>query len=136
GSGLGVGDGTEPNAVVVSATLARHFFPGENPIGRTIQRLEPNGQPVEMFASAAKAFGPAPPWTIVGVVADVREQSLRLAPTEIVYVPVRNPPVERSIVPTSMTLVVRSDLAAVSVAAGVRRVIREIEPAISVARVR
>jgi putative ABC transport system permease protein len=136
GSGLAVNDTIEPNAVVVSAALARHFFPGENAIGRNIQRLEPNGQPVEMFDPVAKTFEPVPPWTVVGVVADVREQSLRLDPTEIVYVPVRTPPVERSLVPTSMTLVIRSDVAPASVAAAVRSVIREIEPALSVARVR
>jgi len=136
GSGLSLDDAIGPGAVVVSAAFARRFFPGQDPIGKNIQRLEPSGRPVEMFDRAAGTSRPVPPWTVVGVVANVREQSLRLDPTEIVYVPVRTPPVEQSIVPTSMTLVVRSTVAPASLAAGVRSVIREIEPTLSVARVR
>jgi putative ABC transport system permease protein len=135
GSALALDEPVDPNGVVVSAALARRLFPGQNPIGRNIQRLEPNGRPVEMFDRAANAPRPVPPWTIVGVVADVRERSLRLAPTEMVYVPVRIPAVERSIVPTSMTLVVRSDLPTASLATAVRSLIHETEPTLSIARV-
>ncbi|MGH9373032.1 MAG: ADOP family duplicated permease [Vicinamibacterales bacterium] len=136
GAGFALDDTIGPNAVVVSAALARRFFPGQNPIGRNVQRLDSGGRPVDMFDRATRTFRAVPPWTVVGVVADVREQSLRLDPAEIVYVPVRNPAVERSIVPTSMTLVIRSDGPPASLAAAVRSAIREIEPTLSIARIR
>jgi hypothetical protein len=136
GASFALDDTIGPNAVVVSAALARRFFPGQNPIGRNIQRLASDGRPVDMLDRATKTFRPVPPWTVVGVVGDVREHSLRLAPAEIVYVPVRNPAVERSIVPTSMTLVIRSDVPPASLAAAVRSAIREIEPTLSIARIR
>ncbi len=136
GASFALNDSMGPDAVVVSAALARRFFPGQNPIGRSIQRLASDGRKVELFDPTTRTSRPAPSWTIVGVVADVREQSLRLAPAELVYVPVRNPPVERSIVPTSMTLVIRSDAPLGSLATSVRSAIREIEPMLSVARIR
>ncbi|MPY91455.1 MAG: FtsX-like permease family protein [Luteitalea sp.] len=119
-----------PNAVFVSAAFARRYFPGESPIGKSIRRLEADGKEVEMFDR------PVPAWTIVGVVADVREESLRSEPKEMVYIPVRDPAVERSIVPTNMALVIRSDGPPTSLASAVRRTIREVDSSLSVARIR
>jgi hypothetical protein len=136
GASFALGEHIGPNAVVVSAALARRFFPGQNAIGRNIQRLGSDGQPVDMFDRATGTSRPVPSWEVVGVVADVREQSLRINAAEILYVPVRDPAVERSIVPTSMTLVIRSDAPPASLAASVRNAIREIEPTLSVARIR
>ena len=130
GAGFAADEQIEPNAVVVSAALTRRYFSGASPTGKDIQRLESDGSEVTLFDR------PVPPWTIVGVVADVREASLRIEPPAIVYVPVRDPAVERSIVPTAMTLVIRSDAPPASLAATVRRVIREVEPTLSVARIR
>jgi predicted permease len=125
------------NAVLVSSSFARRYFPGQNPIGRPIRRLDSDGREVTMFDPVTKTRDPITAWTIGGVVADVREESLRLEPPEIVYVPMRDPAVERSIVPTNMTLVVRADLAAVSSTAGVvRQVIRDVDSALSVGRIR
>jgi len=125
-----------PNAVVISAAFARRYFPGESPIGKNISRLEADGKEVQMFDSIAKAPRPTPAWTIVGVVADVREESLRVEPVEMVYVPVRDPAVERSIVPTNMALVIRFDGSPTSLAGAVRETIREVDTALSVARIR
>jgi predicted lysophospholipase L1 biosynthesis ABC-type transport system permease subunit len=77
-----------------------------------------------------------PPFTIVGVAGDVREESLRAGPAEIVYIPLLEPAVEMSIVPTRMTLVVRTDGAPLSLARTVREFVAELDPTMSVARVR
>jgi len=125
-----------PNAVVVSAAFARRYFPRESPIGKNIRRLEADGKEVRMFDRVAKAPRPVPAWTIVGVVGDVREESLRVDPAEIVYIPVRDPAVERSIVPTNMALVIRSDGPPTWMASAVRQTIRDVDTALSVARIR
>ena len=124
------------DAVLVSGAFARRYFPGRSPIGQSISRLEDDGQPVQMFDEGSRTPRTVPPWTIAGVVADVREESLRRDPTEIVYIPVRDPAVERSIVPTSMTLVIRADSTAGPIAAAVRQSIRDADAALSVGRIR
>ena len=58
--------------VVVSKTLAEHFWPGESAIGK---RIYPGGEQ-------------DPPWyTVAGVVSDVPRKSLMEEPTEILYLP-------------------------------------------------
>jgi putative ABC transport system permease protein len=65
-------DAGAPRVAVVSASLARRRFPGVDPIGHRIR------------------VGPAdsPPYTIVGVVGDVKQISLALDEGEAVYMPV------------------------------------------------
>jgi putative ABC transport system permease protein len=136
GSGLGRNEHVDaPNPVVVSAALARRFFAGSSPIGQRVSRLESNGQDVQMFDAASRTPRTVPSWTVVGVAADVREESLRAGPSEIVYVPVRDPTVERSISPTSMTLVIRAQPSDLLVHT-VRQTIHGFDSALSVARIR
>jgi putative ABC transport system permease protein len=123
---------TAPSPVLVSAALARRLFPGERAVGKTVRRLNQDGSIVEM----GRPRGPVPPFTIAGVVADVREMSLRDSPTEIVYIPVVEPSVEQSIVPTNMSLVVRTRVPPVSLTAAVRETIAGVDPSLSVGRVR
>jgi putative ABC transport system permease protein len=125
-----------PDAVLVSSSFARRYFPGQTPIGRPIRRLEEDGQEVRMFDPAAGAPRAIPPWIVAGVVADIRNESLRLEPTDIVYVPVHDPAIERSIVPTNMTLIVGTDSAAGSIVAAVRQAIRDVDSTVSVGRIR
>lgn len=120
--------------VVVSAALARRYFPGESPIGRTVERLESDGTPVSMFDRATAAERVVQPWTIVGVVSDVPEETLREAGRPVLYVPIRAPRVEESIVPIGATLVIRAT--AVSLGAAVRETVWAFDPTISVARIR
>ncbi len=65
-------DAGAPRVAVVSASLARRRFPGLDPIGHQVR------------------VGPAdsPPYTIVGVVGDVKQVSLALNEGEAVYLPV------------------------------------------------
>ena len=58
-----------PNVVIVSEAFARKYFPGEDPLGRTINTY-----------SADR--------TIVGVVGDVQQTSLEVEPITEVYAPI------------------------------------------------
>ncbi len=123
---------TEPHAVLVSAALARRLYPGETAIGKTVERLQRDGSPVTMGRDGT----PIPPFTIVGVVGDVREASLRDEPSEVVYVPALDPPVEQSIVPTEMTVVVRTHGDPLSLTATLKSAIEAADPQLSVSRAR
>ncbi len=116
--------------VLVSAALARRLYPGESAIGQTVRRLNEDGSVVDMGGV------PTPPFTIIGVVGDVHEMTLRSDSTEIVYIPFIEPSVEPSIVPTDVSLVIRSAVAPLTLAAEVRRTIAEVDPGLSVGQIR
>jgi predicted permease len=63
----------EAAGVVINETLARQFFPGEDPLGRTLVLEWTSPMSLE----------------VVGVVADVREGGLGLPPPAIFYLPAR-----------------------------------------------
>ncbi|HYN06301.1 MAG TPA: ADOP family duplicated permease [Vicinamibacterales bacterium] len=117
-----------PYPVLVSAALARRLDAAPRVVGTSIRRLEEDGRIPDVR-------GPVPPFTIAGVVGDVRELTLRDEPTEIVYIPLIEPPVELSIVPTSMTLVVRAQVPPLGLADAVKDTIAAIEPTLSVGRI-
>jgi macrolide transport system ATP-binding/permease protein len=80
-------DGSKPNVAVINETLARKYFPGQDPVGQRIADDEGGRDTV---------------WEIVGVVEDVREGPLdaSIAPTE--YFPLSQT------ADSSFTLVVRA----------------------------
>ena len=98
--------GTLP-VVIVNEAMARRYWPNDSPIGRRIKR----GTPVAPF-----------PWmTVVGVVADVKQQSLTSTPGPMVYLPL-----SQSAEP-AMTLVVKgSDRSRLS-AEQIRSVVRAVD---------
>lgn len=71
---------TTPHVAVISASLARSRWPGEDPIGKTIQ--------------FGNMDGDLRPFTIVGIVGDVREASLAADPSPTFYVSYRQRPVQ------------------------------------------
>jgi putative ABC transport system permease protein len=78
-------DGTgRPRVAVVNQTLARRFFPDEDPIGQRVQLEAP-----EALSDPGRLppGGRWPRWTIIGVVADVRYGGLGDQPEAVVYVP-------------------------------------------------
>ncbi|HWM85520.1 MAG TPA: ABC transporter permease [Kofleriaceae bacterium] len=82
-------------AVVVNQSLAREFFPGADPIGQPIQLAPWRGADV-------------PLQTIVGVVADVKQQGMAQPSGTEAYIPVGFAPslIERA--PLTMSVVVRA----------------------------
>jgi putative ABC transport system permease protein len=131
GQSFGTGEQiTAARPVLISVALARQLYPGQSAIGRTVQRLN------EDYSIPHMRKLPVPAFTLVGVVGDVLETTLRSSPAEIVYVPVIQPAVEPLIVPTDTSLVLRTAGAPLALAAAVRRTIAEEDPGLSVGQVR
>ncbi len=98
---------SDPNVAIISETLARRYFPNEDPIGRQMKfGFPPNGNV---------------PREIVGVVGDVRDAALSRDPGSIMYVPFAQAPLYGG------EVVVRSSLSASSVAASIRQVVHSID---------
>ncbi len=75
GRGLTQRDDVDPQTVaVVNETFVRENFPAEEPLGRRVQMMTDFGNGM-------------PTWTIVGVVEDIRSESLRRSPVAEIYVP-------------------------------------------------
>jgi putative ABC transport system permease protein len=104
-----------PFVALISESLARLRFPGANPIG---QRLR---------------IGPAegPPYTIVGVVADVRQMSLAVSQSDAVYIPAS----QWLFADPAMSLVVRGRGDAAALAPAVRAAVWSVDKDQPVVRV-
>jgi putative ABC transport system permease protein len=105
-----------PLVAVVSRSLAREQFPGEDPLGRLLH----------------VSIGPAGGLKvrIVGVVGDIRMTALDVDTRAAVYVPHAQLPVGL------MTFVVRTGVSPASLAGGVSAAIHAIDPELAVADVR
>jgi macrolide transport system ATP-binding/permease protein len=68
-----------PSVAIINQTLAREYFPGENPLGQQIF--------YHQHGSAPESSGPQHPLEIVGVIADVKESALDENETPVVYTP-------------------------------------------------
>ena len=85
-----------PLAAVVNETLARRFFPNEDPVGKRFGW--------DAVPAPPRPGQPAPPWiTIVGVVGDVRHMSLAQAPEPEIFMAYTQQPI------TAMSVAVRTD---------------------------
>src|SRR5262249_33480125 len=104
---------------LVSAELARRLWPGQDPLGKRLAlsyealRFRPDGPPTIDFPPAYR--------TVVGVVADVRQEGPGTAPLPAMYVPFAQRP------PAVMTLVVRGTLSAEAVARAAGDALRELD---------
>ncbi len=100
-------DGAKPGVALINESLARQFFPGEDPVGQKIANDE-GGRDTE--------------WEIVGVVSDVHEGALdaTVAPTE--YFPVNQTG------DSSFTLVVRTRQDAIALLPELVRMLHQIDP--------
>lgn len=101
-------DERAPQVAMVSRALADHYWPGVDPVGKRLK----------LAHYAAQA-----PWlTIVGVAADVRHGTLAQPSRQVVYYPHAQLP------DSGMELVVRSAGPPGSIAAGIRDVLRRLDP--------
>jgi predicted permease len=121
---------SESHPVLISAALARRLYPGQRAIGRTIQQMTSEGEPITLGAHAV------PPMTIAGIVDDVRETSLRDEPAAMVYVPIIEPKVDQRNMPTEMTVFVRTTGEPLAPLDAVRAAIRAVDPDMDIGRVR
>jgi predicted permease len=104
-----------PHAAVITASLADTRWPGEDPIGRVIE--------------FGNMDGDLTPFTVVGVVGDVRERNLANPPRPTLYGSYRQRPTKAS----RMTLVMsgealRDDGQLARVSADARRALRDVRP--------
>src|SRR5579864_3648898 len=98
---------SNPNVAIISETLARRYFPNQDPIGRQMRfGFLPNGNVSR---------------EIVGVVGDLRDVALSQKPGPMMYVPFAQAPLYGG------EVVVRSSSSASSVAAGIRQTVRSID---------
>jgi putative ABC transport system permease protein len=105
-----------PRVAVINRRVAREIFAGEDPIGHQICL---GGQD-------------APPRTIVGVVEDVRHRGLDQPPGYQVYVP----QAQWQWAETSMSIVIRTSGDPLLVAAPLRDIVRDLDPAQPLTQVR
>ena len=96
-----------PRVAIISETLARRYFPNQDPIGRQMRFGFPPDSNV--------------PREIVGIVGDVRDVTLSREPGPIMYVPFAQAPLWGG------EVVVRSSLDVSSVAAAIRQTVHSID---------
>ena len=102
-------DGTKPRVVIINQTLARKYFPGEDPIGKTIG--ETRDYPKTLFE-------------VVGVVEDIRDGSLDAEIWPAIYCPFSQSP------DTNFNVVVRTSQSEASILPAMVPAIHEIDPSI------
>jgi putative ABC transport system permease protein len=106
-----------PQAIVISSEVARRYFPGENPIGKSIK----TGWGME-----GKRFG----GEIVGIVGDVRQFALDREPTPHMYMVYEQLPLNE------YDVVVRSTAPSTVVFSSARSILRRLDPRIPLAGTR
>ncbi len=98
---------SNPKVAIISETLARRYFPNQDPIGRQLRfGFPPNGDVSR---------------EIVGVVGDVRDVALSQKPVPMMYAPFAQAPLYGG------EVVVRSSLSTSSVAAAIRQAVHSID---------
>ena len=99
-----------PHVAIVSQSLAREKWPDQDPLGRTIE--------------FGNMDGDLRPLSIVGVVGDVREDSLEKAPSPTIYVNYR----QRPQATLHFTVVLRTDADPSTVILASRKIVRALDP--------
>jgi putative ABC transport system permease protein len=105
-----------PTVVVVNQTLARRFWPGENPVGKRLTFDDEPDQPSDWL-------------TVIGVVGDVRSQSLVDEIMPQIYAP------EAQVGLEEMALLVRTPLDPASVAPAIGGLVASLDPEVPVAEI-
>ncbi len=103
---------SNPRVAIISDTLARRYFPNQDPIGRQMRFGFPPNTNVSR--------------EIVGIVGDVRDVALSQNPGPMMYVPFAQAPLYGG------EIVARSSLSTSSVAAAIRQVVNSIDKALPV----
>ncbi|HJU88554.1 MAG TPA: ABC transporter permease [Gemmatimonadaceae bacterium] len=101
-------DTTRPNIVVINQSLAKQLWPNESPLGKRI-----------------RVNGPPEPWTVVGVVGDIKDIELA-EPQDVMFLS------NRQVQVRSLAFMVRTSGDPTSVAAAVRRELRSIDRTIPI----
>jgi predicted permease len=112
---------SQGKVAIVNETLAKKIWKGQNPVGR---RLQPPGG---SFGAAGNVWH-----TVIGVAKDVRQSGVeRPAGTEL-YVSLD----QHGVSPPSMNVAMRTTLPPAALSATIERVVREVDAAVPVVRLR
>jgi putative ABC transport system permease protein len=76
---------TSPAVAIINDSFAKRFYPGENPLGKQIRMLPPLA--LLPPGSAFSMGPPAPMRTIVGVINDMKDTSMKQPANETVFAP-------------------------------------------------
>ncbi len=108
-----------PDVVIINETLARHQWPSEDPIGKRFTLDDP------------RSSSPAPRWrTVVGVIKDVKQDSWVETPDNEIYLPFAQSADFYAGTAghlTSMTMVVRTTVAPLSLVSGVKDAVSSLD---------
>ena len=119
-------DSSSPRVAVINETMARRYWPGENALGKRLaldletMRFFPDRPPLVDIPSGMRE--------IVGIVRDIRHESLKSDAVPEMYIPFLQRPV------TNMTLVVRTSQDETALMGPARAAIRAVDPDQPVAR--
>ena len=114
----GADDTRAMSVTAINETMAARFFPGEDPIGRRI-RVGSNANPAAWM-------------TIVGVVGDIRDQTLDAAPRPIYYLLESQMAATTSGPARSLALVTRAAGAPDAAIQAIRGIVHDLDPALPV----
>ncbi len=119
-----------PWVAVINETMARQFFPDEDPIGKLLQAVRVGSGNLSLPPATIRK-----PREIVGVVGDVRLANSRYVPGPKIYVPYTQHPVEYvggNRVHLSMQLLLKTTAEPLSLAADVRSIVVDLDPEVAV----
>ncbi len=95
--------------VIINKTLAQRFFPNQNPLGKRVKPGIGNG------------YGEPPMREIIGVVGNIKQNSLQEDSSLNVYVPLAQSPID------SMTVVVRTEVDPRSIVGAARNEVQSLD---------
>jgi putative ABC transport system permease protein len=107
---------SRPGVVVVNRTLARRFWPGENPVGKRLTFDDDPDEPGDWL-------------TVIGVVGDVRQLSLVDEVMPQIYAP------QSQVALPEMALLVRTSMDPAAIAPSVRGLVASLDPEIPVSEI-
>jgi predicted permease len=114
-------DAAAPKVAIVNETLARKFWPNQNPIGKRFEGMNPNHQNF---------------MEVIGVVADAHNVGLDQAPAAEFYIPLEQmPPAMWAIAGPGLTVVARTAPAPATMERAVRNAVAAVDPSLPVANV-
>ena len=99
-----------PHVAIINQSLAREKWPGQNPLGHSIE--------------FGNMDGDLRPLTVVGVVGDVREDSVETPPAPTIYVNYR----QRPQATYHFTALLRSDADPTSIISSARKIVHNLDP--------
>jgi putative ABC transport system permease protein len=107
---------TEPVAII-NETLARRYYPNEDPVGKLIQ----TPTCPELFLRPKERR-----MTIVGIVADVKDERLHHPPQPVLYFPYRQ--IQQFDILANMSLAVRAQVPVENLVGAMRSAVRSVDP--------